>query len=172
MAHFTDTSETWERLDWQILQNSSVALYHDTSIFTQDMQWFQTQSYQVYHFNCTTWTTLEAFHTHVQTEFEFPGYYGGNMDALNDCLSEIRVPNESGTVLSLSHFDCFTHQFPRVAYEFLDIIGCTSRMFLLFGQRFLALVHTDDPDVHFDAIGACPVIQNPREHLFLKHHMK
>ena len=38
--------------------------------------------------------TKERAHRHIQKRLRFPDYYGGNLDALYDCLAEIGVPTE------------------------------------------------------------------------------
>ncbi len=35
--------------------------------------------------------TVEALHAALKEAFEFPEYYGGNLDALHDCLTDIAV---------------------------------------------------------------------------------
>ena len=35
--------------------------------------------------------TVEALHAALNEAFEFPEYYGGNLDALHDCLTDIAV---------------------------------------------------------------------------------
>ena len=35
--------------------------------------------------------TVEALHVALKEAFEFPEYYGGNLDALHDCLTDIAV---------------------------------------------------------------------------------
>lgn len=37
-------------------------------------------------------TDWESFHDTFAQEFAFPGYYGRNMDAWNDCMSDIEGP--------------------------------------------------------------------------------
>lgn len=34
----------------------------------------------------------EQMHKYLAEEFEFPDYYGGNLDALYECLTDITVP--------------------------------------------------------------------------------
>ncbi|MBQ8083219.1 MAG: barstar family protein, partial [Clostridia bacterium] len=35
--------------------------------------------------------TVEGLHAVLKEAFEFPEYYGGNLDALHDCLTDIAV---------------------------------------------------------------------------------
>ena len=35
--------------------------------------------------------TVEDLHNELKEAFEFPDYYGGNLDALHDCLTDIAV---------------------------------------------------------------------------------
>ena len=37
-------------------------------------------------------TSQEALHSHLKKELEFPDYYGANLSALADCLSDITHP--------------------------------------------------------------------------------
>lgn len=44
-------------------------------------------------------STKELLHQHIADELHFPAWYGGNLDALHDCLTDlredvsIRIPN-------------------------------------------------------------------------------
>lgn len=38
--------------------------------------------------------TVEELHAALKEAFEFPEYYGGNLDALHDCLTDITEPTE------------------------------------------------------------------------------
>ncbi len=40
--------------------------------------------------NCDEMTTRVAAHAHMKAVFDFPDYYGENLDALYDCLTDIR----------------------------------------------------------------------------------
>lgn len=39
-------------------------------------------------------TSPDAFHEEIAKSLEFPGYYGKNLDALYDCLTDIIEPTE------------------------------------------------------------------------------
>lgn len=38
--------------------------------------------------------TREKAHAHIRKRFRFPDYYGCNLDALHDCLTDVSVPTE------------------------------------------------------------------------------
>ncbi|MHB8598468.1 MAG: barstar family protein [Ktedonobacteraceae bacterium] len=158
----TDTSR-FQRLDWQILQNGAISLYHNRSIFEEVCEWFHQQQYHLYRFDCTQWTSLNDFHRDVSQTLKFPDYYGQNLDAFNDSLIDIDVPNKSGGLLAFSRFDTFALMHFSFAQTILDIIQDNSRHFLLTGQRLIALVQSDDVDLAFEPVGACPIIRNPVE---------
>lgn len=47
--------------------------------------------------------TCAAFHTRVAEELMFPDYYGRNLDALYDCLTDL----PGGTEIHFEHFAAF-----------------------------------------------------------------
>ena len=104
-------------------------------------------------------------HEALASGLEFPDYYGGNLDALNDCISDLEIPEESGRVLIFHRYDAFAAKFPREAWAVLDIIESKSRFLLLFARRLFALVQADDPKLSFQDVGAHPVMWNRREWL-------
>ena len=165
MAAFRDDPSEWERLDWRLLQNSPVALYGREAILDEDRAWFSAHSYRVYRLDASSWDGEVAFHRDVRRVLEFPAYYGENLDAFNDCLSDLPVPEQGGAALEFRHFDAFARREPRVAQAVLDIVAVNARHFLLTGRRLLALVQSDDPELSFEPVGACPAMWNPREWL-------
>ena len=42
--------------------------------------------------NARRMTTREEAHAHMQARLRLPQWYGKNLDALNDCLGEIKTP--------------------------------------------------------------------------------
>jgi len=42
-----------------------------------------------YFIDCAKMTDKKAAHEYLASIFDFPDYYGGNLDALYDCLSEL-----------------------------------------------------------------------------------
>ena len=51
--------------------------------------------------DCGTIRTKEAFHAALSQALHFPAWYGGNLDALHDALTEI----DEDIQLTLLHFD-------------------------------------------------------------------
>jgi hypothetical protein len=157
------TPDEAERLDWRLLERGAIALYHRSSVLSQDAAWLRHQRYQVYEMDAAKWSTPADFHTDAQRVLGFPAFYAKNLAAWLDFLGELAVPDESGAVLIFRHFDAFARAQPQFAHTLLDSIESTSRRFLLTGRRFLALVQSDDPRIRFERVGALPVTWNPRE---------
>src|SRR5687767_14438090 len=105
------------------------------------------------------------FHTDVSKALGFPDFYGRNLDAFSDSLSDIVIPDEGGTALILYRYDLFAERLPDVAWHVLDIIEINSRRFLLFGKPLIALIQSDDPSISIAPVGARSVMWNPCEWL-------
>jgi RNAse (barnase) inhibitor barstar len=165
MASFGDDPSEWQRLDWRLLLHGPIALYYRPAILDEDVAWLQSANYQIDEFDAARWASAEIFHAEIARQLRFPAYYGRNLDAFNDSLSDIDVPLDGGRCLVFRHFDAVARRDPPFAQAILDIIGTQSRHFLLRGRRFLALAQCDDPRATFEPVGACPVWWNPREWL-------
>ena len=159
------TADEADRLDWRLLERGAIALYHRSSVLSQDIAWLRQQRYRVYELEAAQWSTPADFHTDAQRVLGFPSIYAKNLAAWLDFLGELSVPDESGAALIFRHFDAFARTQPQFAHTLLDSIESTSRRFLLTGRRFLALVQSDDPRIRFERVGALPVTWNPREWL-------
>lgn len=165
MAVFSDDPESYDRVDWDLLQNGPINLYWRAPYLAEHVQWLKGDEYEINEFDCSSWVDEAAMHGDIAAGLGFPDYYGRNLDALNDCLSDLDVPTTGGRVLVLQRYDLLTRACPAVAQHVLDIIAHQSRRFLLFGRRFFALVQSDDPTIAFQPVGATPVNWNRREWL-------
>lgn len=154
-----------ERLDWKLLERGAIALYHRSSVLSQDLAWFRQHGYVIHELNAGGWPTPAEFHADVERTLKFPDYYGKNLASWVDCVAEIDVPDESGVALVFRRYDAFAKAQPQLAQTILDSLESTSRRFLLTGRRLLALVQSDDPRIRFERVGAMPVTWNPREWL-------
>lgn len=154
-----------QRLDWKLLERGAVALYHKSNVLSGDLAWFRQQHYTIHELNAATWTTPTDFHTDAQRVLGFPAHYTKNLASWIDCLAEMPVPDESGTLLVFRRYDAFARSQSQLAQTILDSIETTSRRFLLTGRRLIALVQSDDPRIRFERVGAMPVTWNPQEWL-------
>jgi RNAse (barnase) inhibitor barstar len=161
MAIFENNPNEWQRLDWQILQNGWTSLYWQQNVLDKDRDWFKKEKYNIIEFDCTNWTERNRIHEDLKKQLDFPDYYGENLDALNDCLADVKI-NEPGLVIVLRHFQIVDKD---IAHSLLDIFARTSRLHSLFGKRFLTLVQVDNPNYQMDPIGSSSVLWNGAERL-------
>ena len=170
MAIFRHDEEC-QRLDWELLQNGAVSLYFRREVLAEDIEWLKEHDYRVDTFECSGWLSESEMHEALSCGLQFPDYYGRNLDALNDCISDIEVPEEGGRVLVFNRYDSFAARVPDIAWSVLDLMEFRSRRFLLFGRRLIILVQSDDPEISFEFVGGCSVMWNPREWLRSSRHL-
>ncbi len=162
MATFKQERGCSERLDFRLLRNSPVALYFKLTVLHEDVAWFASQGYRVCTVRAGIAASPEALLSALGPLLSFPEQFGTNLDAFNDCLNDIEVP-EPGLLLVLEDFGTFAAAFRRPAQALLDICAGHSRKRLLTGQRFIVLAHSKDPRIQFEPVGATQVSWNPRE---------
>lgn len=151
-----------QRLDFRILSVSPVALYCNPSVLRADVDWFVAEGYRVETLRTGVSASPEALLGAFGRVLSLPDRCGTTFDAFNACLSEVEVA-EPGLVLVLDNFGTFAAAFQRQAQALLDVCTYHSRRLLLTGQRFVLLVHTKDPRLCFEPVGANPVPWNPAE---------
>ena len=161
MATFKNNPDEWQRLDWSILQNGWTSLYWKKETLETDLTWFKSENYSVVDFNCNTWTSENEMHKQLKSKLIFPDYYGGNWDALNDCLSDLEI-TDAGQIVVFRHLDNF--DINRV-HTLLDIFPRNARLQRLFEKRLIVLSQVDNPNYQIDQIGATPVMWNGAEWL-------
>src|SRR5437764_674526 len=109
------------RLDLRILQNGAISLYYRETILAADVAWFREHEYVVHTFASRDWLIVDDLHTDVSVSLGFPDWYGRNLHAFSDSLSDIDVPADGGVVLVFTGYDVFTVRHPEVAQIVLDI---------------------------------------------------
>ena len=165
MTAFRDEPETFNRVDWQLLQNGPINLYWRDEYLAEHCRWLGDNGYQLNQVDSSAWDTEQAMHHDVALCLGFPDYYGKNLHALNDCVSDLAVPATGGRAIVFRKYDAFARACPSAAQILLDILADQSRRFLLFGLRLITLVQSDDPSIEFVPVGATSVNWNPREWL-------
>jgi len=165
MAAFSDHPETLDRVDWHLLQNGPVNLYWRLEYLREDAEWLEKHGYIVHHFDVAEWNDSARMHEELKSKLDFPDYYGKNLNALNDCLSDIDIPDYAGVALAFTHFDSLVAAQPNVAAALLDILADNSRRAMLFGKRLIVLAQTDSPDFRTELLGTMTGNWNRREWL-------
>jgi len=165
MAIFRNEPEEFQRLDWGLLQNGAVTLYFRPQVLAEDVRWLKRNHYRVDSFDCSVWLGESEMHEALSCGLEFPGYYGCNLDALNDCIGDVEIPEAGGRVIVFNRYDSFAARFPEVAWSVLDIMEINSRRLLLFSRRLIVLVQSDDPEIFFEPVGGRPVMWSRTEWL-------
>lgn len=165
MVSFTDAVDVWDRLDFQLLLDGAVTLYYSADIMHEDCEWLKQHKYKVRDLDASNWNTEAAFHADVKRILEFPSYYGENLNAFSDCLSDLEMDEEGGFAIAIMHFNSFFRVMPDRAQAVLDIIETNSRRHLLIGKRLIALVQTDNPRVVYEHVGCITPSWNPRERM-------
>ena len=168
MPAFDDRDpSTWQRRDWNLLQNGAVTLYHRAAILDDDLAWLGANGYRVDRISCATWTTDALLHAGLASALGFPDYYGENLDAFNDCASTLEIA-EAGRVLAFERFDVPYKTIVPQGFMILDILEAQARQHLLFGRRLLAMIQTDDPMLSIKPLGGRAPTWNSREWLTAK----
>lgn len=171
MAAFDPEADLGQDRAFRLLVNTSVTLFWRQQILDETVAWLSDHGYQIVRFNAAHWSTEADLHRDIAAALGFPGYYGRNLDALNDCMRDVVTqdygwaPQTTGLVLVFSGYDAFTAHCPRPAHAVLDIMAEHSRSAALLGRRLMSLVHSNDPDIEFEPVGATPVMWNDAEWL-------
>lgn len=159
---------------WRLAASSFVSLFWRRSILEETTRWLRDHAYHLVNIEAAGWSDEGDLHRDMAAALNFPSYYGRNLAALNDCLSDVVAysygtrEDAAGTVLVLEHYDAFATRQPDVAQAVLDIFAVQARTGALIGHRMLCLVQSDDTQIRFQPVGSTPVLWNPAEWLDAK----
>ncbi len=149
-------------LDMLILKNGSIVMYHNTVILEEDIKWFEKSRYEILDINVQNWNS-KNFHKKVKENFNFPDYYGENMNAFEDCLSDLLNKKYRGLLIVLRNIDIIAEQDRNLTEGFLGIISSISRRWLLYSQFLIGAIQSNDPDIHFGTLGGEKPLWNSDE---------
>lgn len=161
MAVFNHSDDLAERLDWKILQNGWASLYWRPEVLNRDLEWFKKEKFETILFDCSGWGQTKNIHKALKKQLHFPDYYGENINALNDCLSDLQI-NDNGLVIVFEKFHLANKDY---AFPLLDTFADNARKHVLFGKKLITLIQTDDPGYQIEPIGACSISWNFSEWL-------
>ncbi len=156
-------------MDFRLVQNTFVTMYWRSSLLGETVGWLRSHGYEVAEFDAGAWTSAAGMFDDVAERLQFPGYFGRNLDALNDCMRDVAsheygwAAAATGLVIVLSAFDAFAAVDRRTAQVLLSIIADQARSAILVGNRLICLVQSNDPQLSFEPVGAMPVLWNDAE---------
>ncbi|WP_157520111.1 barstar family protein [Herbidospora daliensis] len=150
MAPFDRDALISHSLDYELAKNR-VTLFHRHTALEEAIDWLRAHGYEIVRMDASTWTTAADLHRDFARGFDFPDYYGANMAALNDCLSDVAAgaygssPDATGLALVLTGYDDFAKRHHEVAQATLDVVAENALSAMRFGHRLFCLVQSDDP---------------------------
>ena len=151
--------ELWK----QLLLNGCVKLFWKNEILYQFIADISQEGFEIYIFDCSKWNSRN-YHKDLASVLHFPNYYGKNLNAFDDCLSDV-VPDGIGFVLVFKNYDIFSKRDLKAAYDILDIIQNNSWRFLLEDIKLIAFVQSNDAKIDFPNLGGMSAEWNNKEWL-------
>jgi hypothetical protein len=156
-------------IDYFLIRDGVVTLFWRERLFEDALAELRAMGYKVVELDAAASVDVQAFLVAVGKAFDFPDYYGRNLDALNDCLRDVATfdygsdPDSTGTVVAFRHYDRIVSMDASRAEAVLDILTDRARDGLLIGHRMMVLIQSDDPDLSFGPLGAQSARWNQRE---------
>ncbi|WIE61520.1 barstar family protein [Curtobacterium sp. MCLR17_032] len=146
MPSFSTEDILGNRLDFEIARDGFVRRLEDDAALRNAKTWLRREGYRVVKLDAGAWEEDKQMHMAFATSLQFPSYFGKNLDALNDCMSDVAEAaygwdaSETGLVLILSSFDRFAQRLPRTAYHVRDILQWQGGYAALFGNRLITIL--------------------------------
>ena len=138
--------------DTEILKDGAICKYFRNKILDRDLVWLSDNNYEVVEISCRNWNRKNA-HRNLKIALGSPNYYGENLDALADCLTDMYNKRYKGLVLVFRSYDSFVEEDENFAEAILDIIAKESRVWLLTDRKLIGLVQSNNQDLDFSELG-------------------
>lgn len=152
-----------ENIEIQYLYNSPIHLFYDKKHLEETMNEFKKKNYTVYDFDASEWNSEKIFHEEVAKTLSFPDYYGNNLSALSDCISDMYSAEIPGMIFVFNGFETLEKSNHEFAEQVLDVLADQSRKFLVQGMKYMIFVQSNDPKISFSPVGAVPIVWNNLE---------
>ena len=138
--------ERWQRADWLLLQHSAVHRVDDGEGLRDVHEVLTGLGWLVHALDAGTCRTTDDLHGVLAAGLSFPGYYGRNLDALNDVLSDVAEyaygsdAATTGTAVLVDGYDRVVDLDPGFAHAVLDVFAAQARCAALLGHPMLCVV--------------------------------
>jgi hypothetical protein len=179
MATFNE--KTLVDSEWEIfelMRFGGVTLFDQEPILANHLQMLGQRQYVVYEFDCLSYPDDKAILYDVILRLGLlpdgassPTPAMG-LDGFNDFLSDARIPEESGMALVFRNFESLHSRYPYHAQNMLGIFAGVHYQKLLFGWRFMALIHSNDPQIQIEPINGLSAYPLLRKRSFPSRNAK
>ena len=150
--------------DIEILKDGPIRKYFKNRVLDEDLSWFNNNNFEIIEMNCRNWNNKNA-HKKLKDALNFPDYYGENLNAFADCLTDIYNNRYRGLVLVFRRYDDFVEESRVFAEGILDAIAKESRVGLVLGRKLIVLIQSNDPYLDFPELGGTSPSWNETEWL-------
>ena len=161
-------STEWGQNEIELMANSSVTFFWQPEILRRTSDQLEELGYEVKILDASHgW---HRFRLQISDLLNWESQFGyaawtGVLPALNDGLGGYPFPQSGKAALVVTGFQELVRTDERSSLSVLDLLEIHSRNFLLFGQRLIVLVQTDDNRFHCPKIGACTPGWNESERM-------
>ena len=156
-------SEDTITLENRLLQNGCIVMYYSPFLMEQHSCELVLAGWTFKEIYAASKGSQNEFFDQVSMQLDFPDYFGRNLDALNDCLSDIVLPESRRLAFGLTRFDLLAQQSADFAHAVLDIFARMERSCLMRNERILLLIQSSNPNLNFPPVGGTPVLWNFKE---------
>jgi hypothetical protein len=153
LTYIAADGEMRARPDWSMLRFGPVALFRKPEVLAETLTWLSDNGYTIAQADCERCSSQAEVLCVIAEALGLPFAPAPNLDGSEDWCDDLQVPAASGFALVLHRFDSVAAKFRDFAWTILDILGRVSWDQLLFGRRFLCLVRSEDPSIHFGRVG-------------------
>lgn len=166
MAAFETDARTTHPIDYRL--HGTPLLYLRRTYFEDDADALAHDGYQVTRIDAAGWHSARDAHGSIAASLDFPGYYGHNLDALNDCLGDVAAydygvdPLATGTAILLDNAAGFANENISDFVRVVDVFAGAILTAMTFGHRMLMLILVDNPNLTVPLSGGVAG-WNPRE---------
>jgi len=158
------TKNDSDRLDWSLLNDCSVTKYFCEQQLLEDVQWLVEQKYEIIDIDCSMYNASSDLLKAIGQKLKFPNSFNGNsIDAFDDLLYDIIIPQENGKVIVFYRYNLVTMSEPLIAWQIVDALDRHSRLNLIYGLRLITLIQSDDPVLTLESVGSQTIQWNLKE---------
>ena len=170
MVAFSLDTDITHPVDFALVRDGGLTLFTDPDALIATEQRLGGIGYETMSLECGTWDEA-TLHRELANALAFPDYYGHNLDALHDCLTDVAHgdhgwrPSRTGLAITLRGFRAFSYGAPVLAQALVDAAAQCSRTALLYGHRIIWLLLDEERNHKPVEIRAGGCLRAMRAHL-------